>query len=145
MQFTTNKKSNGATDPKFTFGYKGKRYPVPYLIELVKTHGIEPTEFDLTGRVVQNTEIGSMWGKCILNAAGEVIDKKPLNPIMLANDHIKRILVADKSFPIIVWKNRMILDGFHRAIKAIYDGDKTIMAYELTEDILDELATNHHT
>ncbi len=142
MIFSTSKQSNGATDKKFHFGYKGKRYPVPSLIALVKTHNLTPVEFDLYGRVVEQSEIGSMWGKVIINPDGTVKDKIPLNPIMLANDHIKRILDADTEYPIIVWRNRRILDGFHRVIKAIYEGKKTIQAYELTEEILDELLSN---
>lgn len=140
MLFTTDKSiPNGAIDRKFQFGYKGKRYPVPDLVALVNRHHIEPVEFRLDCNLVRKCEIGSMWGKCIFEADGVTVkDKIPLNPIMLA-EHLDRIYNADTRFPIIVWKNRRILDGFHRVVKALYDRKESIMAYEVTEDILDEL------
>ena len=125
------------------YGYKGKRYPVSELIEYVKHKNLEPVAFDLNSNIVTKCDIGSMWGECIYaDDKVTVKDKLPLNPIMLAKDHIDRILKADTSYPIIVWKGRRVLDGFHRVVKAIYEGKSSIQAYELTEDMLDELTQN---
>ena len=43
------------------------------------------------------------------------------------SEHLERCLKADLSFPILVWDN-MIIDGTHRTIKALAQGQKTIKA-----------------
>jgi len=47
--------------------------------------------------------------------------------------HLTRVLNADLRFPIIVYKNKIILDGTHRLVKAILIGETTIHAIVLLE------------
>lgn len=48
------------------------------------------------------------------------------------SDHIERCLNADLSYPILVWEDD-IIDGSHRTIKALAQGQKTIRARVITE------------
>ena len=42
--------------------------------------------------------------------------------------HVKSVIDADKSYPIIIADDGAIIDGRHRLAKAMIDGDKTIKA-----------------
>ena len=47
--------------------------------------------------------------------------------------HLTRVLNADLQFPIIVFNNKIVLDGTHRLVKAILLGEKTVRAIVLPE------------
>jgi len=47
--------------------------------------------------------------------------------------HAKLILQADLSYPIILSQDGRVMDGMHRACKALIEGKKTIRAVQLTE------------
>lgn len=48
--------------------------------------------------------------------------------------HMKQVMEADKSYPIILHMDGPIIDGRHRLAKAMLDGDKTIKVKRFKDD-----------
>ena len=63
--------------------------------------------------------------------SGEQASMRDLNLYDFAN-HVKRVMEADISIPIILDDYGMVADGIHRCIRAICEGKSYIMAYRLT-------------
>ena len=63
--------------------------------------------------------------------SGEQASMRDLNLNDFAN-HVKRVMEADISIPIILDDYGMVADGIHRCIRAICEGKSYIMAYRLT-------------
>ena len=52
----------------------------------------------------------------------------------LAVRHIKSVLAADLSYPIILDEDGEIMDGRHRVMKALIDGEESIRAVRFSEN-----------
>ena len=93
------------------FTRKGRTYLVTDLIEMSKT--FEP--FDL---LIKGIDLDVLpWGE---------INMKDIS------EHFIRIEKADMKYPVILDDTGFICDGWHRIVKAICRGDKTIKAVRLT-------------
>ena len=55
-------------------------------------------------------------------------------PIMLFVEHMKKILGADLSYPVILQDDGRIMDGAHRAAKAIFLEEDTIKAVRFVKN-----------
>lgn len=49
--------------------------------------------------------------------------------------HIKKVEAADFSYPIILNSEGLIVDGWHRVVKAVIKNYKTIKAVQLTKEL----------
>jgi len=47
--------------------------------------------------------------------------------------HMRRAMNSDTSIPIIISPVGTIIDGYHRVVKAVLDGDEYVLAYRLKE------------
>jgi hypothetical protein len=47
------------------------------------------------------------------------------------SSHVRRVMSADLSFPIILHGDGIVVDGMHRICKALFNGQKTIKAVRL--------------
>lgn len=53
--------------------------------------------------------------------------------------HYNRIKHADLHKPIILRSDGIVMDGYHRIIKGIADGEKSLPARRLTDDLLNKI------
>lgn len=94
-----------------TYTRRDKSYTVTDLIEASKDCEV----FDL---VLKGVDLGVCpWGE---------IDIKDIA------EHIIRVNKADMQYPVILDDTGYICDGWHRVVKAIVNGDKSIKAVRLT-------------
>ncbi len=104
------------------FADAGKVWGVTRLME--KAKGLEP--FDLPLRAIY---------------IGQKVWKKIETPLALAS-HMRQVMAADLSYPIILDEEGFIMDGWHRVAKALFEGHSTIKAvrfditppHDFTED-----------
>lgn len=57
-------------------------------------------------------------------------------------ENIQRIKDADLSYPIFMTSKHQIIDGYHRFLKAIKHGDKTIKAYVFEPQLMKKFIVN---
>lgn len=93
-----------------TFSRGDIRYSVKSLIEASKD--IKPFDLDIRGVDIS----AEPWGRVNIKDFAQ---------------HMLRINDADLSYPIILDDTGFICDGWHRLVKAIVKGDKTIKAKRL--------------
>lgn len=88
-----------------TFNYNGERWFVSRLIE--KTKDLPVQEMPITGLNIYDLfpRIDSMKGFV---------------------GHVKKVLAADLSYPIILDEEGYVMDGRHRIAKALLEGEETI-------------------
>lgn len=121
---------------KHTFKYKDRRYAVKDLITYLEYINIPSTRIPIPVEVLKNTDVSSSWKT--LHIKDDVIVKEETVNLFNIVGHIKRILSADyKQYPVIM-HNGKILDGLHRTVHALYDGETEIDAYVLNDHQMKE-------
>jgi hypothetical protein len=121
---------------KHTFKYKEKRYAVKDLIEYLEYINIPSTRIEIPVDVLKNTDVSSSW-KTLHIKDGEVVKEETVNLYNIVG-HIKRILAAEYDRYPIIMHNDKILDGLHRTVHALYDGQTEIDAYVLNDAQMEE-------
>jgi len=91
----------------------GNRWSAPYLYKVVKERGIVPERVTLRHVMVDLLP----WENGSIKSIDRFIQ------------HALRVENADTSIPIIMGWDGYIMDGWHRVVKAILEGKKTIMCY----------------
>ena len=95
----------------------GDKWPAKYLYEKVKEHGLQP----------ESVTLRHLDLSCLPWQDGNIqnIDCFAYNAVRIQN--------CDTSIPIIMRQDGFIIDGWHRVVKAILEGKKTIKAYRFEE------------
>lgn len=78
-----------------------------------------------------------LWGKD--NESWNLTPWDVINKVPGSESQQERVMNADMRYPILVLKKNgkwLIVDGVHRLVKAYIDGQKTISAKILTEDLI---------
>ncbi len=70
----------------------------------------------------------------------DIFPRKVLENMDLYREHKERVLRADISYPIDIMKNTkgnwLILDGLHRFLRLVYEGNKTIKVRKISRDLI---------
>ena len=93
----------------------GNRWLVTELIAAAKEQGLEPFNLPVAGLCVEEKRIGTM-------------------PIREFVSHMRMVLDADLSHPIILDEDGALFDGRHRAAKALLQRKKNIKAVRFDKD-----------
>lgn len=108
--------------PNFkTFSDETHIYSVDMMMAYVNTHKLQTVPFDLEENHWQIEQ--PVWGDY---SPADVL-KHPEKKKYI--DNIRRIKDADLSYPIFVTSKGQIIDGYHRVLRALKDGKKTMKSY----------------
>lgn len=96
-------------------------YSVDMMMAYVNTHTLPVQKINIKDNLWQIEQ--SVWGDY---TPADVLERPTLKKHA---ENIQRIRESDLSYPIFMTSKHQIIDGYHRFLKAIQNGDTTIKAY----------------
>lgn len=104
-----------------TYSDEKNIYSVDMMMTYVNTHKLPVQKINIEENLWQIEQ--PVWGDYSPADVLKHPEKKKYS------ENIQRIRDADLSFPIFMTSKYQIIDGYHRILKAIKNGDKTIKAF----------------
>lgn len=96
-------------------------YSVDMMMAYVNTHTLPVQKINIKENLWQIEQ--PVWGDY---TPADVLERPTLKKYA---ENIQRIRESDLSYPIFMTSKHQIIDGYHRFLKAIQNGDTTIKAY----------------